>query len=513
MTNLLLPEEAPWKPKYHTKPLGNKSFGPDVEDFAAIFLEAIDGFRAGESIKLSAWQRWLINNLCELDPETGYMRYRTALIMIPRKNGKTFLAALLVLFHLVTGPDEAQIFSAAKDRTQAKYVWKMVTSWIHNSPYLQKLLKIKISDNTIVNTKTGAVYTPLAADGGRINGANPFIIIADELHVWEANNGGARAREFWQALTSGSGARAESQVIVITTAGADVYDSLLGGLYRQGIDIANGKTSNDAFGFFCWEADEKDNPLLPETWYKANPNLAEGLLSLSFMKSQLDTYAATDISAFLRYHLNIWTRLAGDNFINQYYWDQAASKDPEEELIPGSNITAGFDGSQNNDSTTIVIKERGGKIVKLWEAWEKDENDPNWFVRHEQIRESFIRLHETYNVELIWADPAYFTNSLVEWGVEEGWNITAIPQSRARMVPMGQHLHSGVTEGKITHLNEEVLTRHVMNAVMGQDGGFYKQEKNSVHRIDALVALVLADGADHFLSQVDDTPQEFIIMK
>jgi phage terminase large subunit-like protein len=69
-------------------------------------------------------------------------RYRIAYIIVARKNGKSELAAGIMLYMLV-GDDEqsAEIYCAAKDTKQAGKVFEPALRMVQLSPVLSKRLK------------------------------------------------------------------------------------------------------------------------------------------------------------------------------------------------------------------------------------------------------------------------------------------------------------------------------------------------------------------------------------
>jgi phage terminase large subunit-like protein len=499
MLNLLPPEDRLWQPKYFTTAQNaSTSDGPIIAAMSKRFLKARDGFKQGQPLELTEWQQWLVTNTFARQI-TGAYTTQTDVIMIPRKNGKTMLIAICVLYALLTGPNYAEIYSAAKDRRQAGLVFKMLNDWILESPALQARFKILIGEKSITNIKTKASYRSLSADAGGTNGINPWFIVADELHAWEANTTQIRAREFWGVLTTGSAAQKTSKMVVITTAGANEDNSILGELYKKGKRIFNGEEKDDSFGFYCWEADEGADYLDENTWIKANPNLAEGLLNIDYYRSQLKEKLVTGIHVFLRMYLNLWVSLSGEPYLDVFFWNKAIIV--ENATIPlGSKIVVGFDGSQNSDSTGIVIMDVTTGLFKIWEVWEKPVVETEgWEVNREEVEESMKRLHEAYKVELIWADEAYFSPDLRRWGNTYNWNVTIIAQTKKRMIPMGQEWKKDIAGGSIFHTDEPALSRHVKNALIAEDGAYIKDRKNSAQKIDLLVCSVLANGARRFL--------------
>lgn len=486
-----------WLPLYYTEPQNKAGDYSDlIAEFSATFLKAIDGFKAGEPLILAKWQKWLMSNISAFR-EDGRWCTTTDVILIPRKNGKTTLIAIVVLFSLLTAPSNSQIFSAAKDREQAALVFNMLRTWIAGNAYLRQAFHVERSKKRIIFKQTSTSYQALSADAGAANGLNPYMIIADELHAWEGMTTNARAREFWGALTSGGGAQKNYKLIVISTAGSNKDDSILGELYKRGRTIASGESDDSSFGFFCWEAPPEADVLDEAAWVSANPNLAEGLMSFDFFRAELKSKLITGVHVFKRMQLNQWVSMVGAPFIEPAFFLAAERRDKK---IPEGNwVVAGFDGSLTGDSTAIVVMDLKTGLFDIHALWERPENAPaDWRIQKDEVEASFVELHRKYQVADIWADRAYFEEDLIKWGLRYGWKITSIPQTRARMTQLGVAWKQDIAEADIFHNGNPHLKAHVGNAVLGRDGGYYKESKGSRKKIDLLVASILANGAKDF---------------
>jgi phage terminase large subunit-like protein len=235
--------DAPWLPAWQTARRNEATDGPDVADFAALLLRVSKGFKAGEPLVLTDWQRWLMDALLERN-EAGRRRYRRALIGLPRKNGKSLLGSALALYGLFVGERGAEVYSAAGDRQQARIVFGEAKQQVLDSPALRKVAKVY--RDAIEVPAEGAVYRVLSADAKLQQGLNPSLVIFDEVHV-QPND------DLWDALTLGSGARRDPLVVGITTAGFDL-ETLCGRLYLYGQQVARGEVDDPVFGFWWWEA-------------------------------------------------------------------------------------------------------------------------------------------------------------------------------------------------------------------------------------------------------------------
>ena len=263
-------QSEPWLPTFAVPRLSERSRGEDVADFAETLLRVTRGFRVGEPLVFTAWQRWLVDRLLE-ENDKGLLRFRRAVIGLPRKNGKSLIGTALALESLVYGGVGGQVYSAAGDRQQARIVFGEARQQVLNNPALDKLLKVY--RDAIENPSTGSVYRVLSSDGSRNQGLGPSLVIADEIHGWPSSVSNQRGDELWAALTEGSGDRPESLVVAITTAGGHT-DTLLGRLYEYGKRVASGEVDDPQFGFWWWEAPQDADPTDPKVWHQANPNLA-----------------------------------------------------------------------------------------------------------------------------------------------------------------------------------------------------------------------------------------------
>jgi phage terminase large subunit-like protein len=204
----------------------------------------------------------------------GRLRYKRALVGLPRKQGKSLLGSALALYGLFAGEAGAEVYSAAGDRQQARIVFEEAKQQIVQSPSLMP--ECKVYRDAIEVPATNAVYRVLSADGKLAQGLNPSLVIFDELHV-------QRNDDLYDALTMGSGARLDPLVVAITTAGYDL-ETLCGRLYQYGKQVAAGEVVDPYFGAWWWEAKTDCNVNDEKQWKIANPNLALGLLDMEDMR-------------------------------------------------------------------------------------------------------------------------------------------------------------------------------------------------------------------------------------
>src|SRR4249920_99376 len=183
------------------------------------------GAAAGQTFRLRPWQRRILKQLFKKRKD-GLRQYRTALLMLPRKNGKSELAAAIALYGLLAdGEAGAEVYSAAADKDQAGLVFGVAAQMIRNDPVLDAECYIVDSQKRIVHRPSGSSYKAISADAYSKHGFNASMVIYDELHA-------ARSRELYDVLSTSMGARAQPLMFVISTAGYDKH-SILWELYAH----------------------------------------------------------------------------------------------------------------------------------------------------------------------------------------------------------------------------------------------------------------------------------------
>jgi phage terminase large subunit-like protein len=447
-----------------------------------------------------------MDRLLELDPATGLLRYKRAVIGVPRKQGKSLLGTSLALEHLIYGPDGGQVYSAASDRQQAKIVFGEAASQVSNSPELSRLVKV-YRDAMEVPSK-GSVYRALSADGRRAHGLAPSLVIADELHAWSGSYNTTRDEELWDALTTGSADRPESLVVGITTAGGNT-DTLLGRLYEHGRRVSKGEVEDDAYGFWWWEAPQDADPTDPATWRIANPNLVEGLLDEGTLKAAVASAGSSSFAGFQRYHLNQWVRLQGQDFISPFHYNEAKRVDS---IPEGATVCAGFDGSVSGDSTGLVAIDVETGTMSVIAVWEPNLQDPDWTVDRAEVNAAVEAMFAKYNVKMLWADPSFYEPDVLDWSKKYRRRVERIPPTTQRMAPLAQQFVADLVANEIGGDQDPRLERHVLNAVATESGSFRKEKKASPRKVDLLACAILANGARHATKDRQPNKQRAIIL-
>jgi phage terminase large subunit-like protein len=437
----------------------------------------------GQPFRLMPWQKRLILGLFEVDPDTRKQLIRWAYVSVPKKNGKTELMAALALWFLVaSGEPVPLIVCAAGSDEQADELFGAVSRMVEASPTLSAVCQCYEAEVVCPSVPGGKIARVSAATkrhGSTLDGKNVFVVIADELHVWE----GDRGRLVWGTLTRGTVVREEPMVLQITTAGFD-RESICYEQYTYAQRVARGEVDDPAYFAYICEADESAPYDDASSWEAANPSYGQ-VMSEGFYRDQLTKQPENE---FRRFYLNQWTRSA-ESWLPPGTWDACRS---ELDIPDGAEITVGVDVALYHDHTAVVWVHRNpdGRFVVRSKTWAPP-SDGTGIDIPDVI--SHIRwLSLTYNVRLVSYDPRFF-DVPAKMLADEGVPMLEQAQSPDRMVPACGFAFEQIVAGAVAHNGDEILTEHVLSAAQrASDRGWTLSKGKSRHVIDACIALVLA---------------------
>ncbi len=478
---------AKWQPTFYTPRLYRATDGDEIIKFAESHFRVLKGFRAGEPLVFTSWQKWLLRALFERNAD-GRLRYRRALVGLPRKQGKSLMGSAIAVYSMIAGEPGAEVYAVAGDRQQARIIFNEAKQQIQNSPMLSSVTKVY--RDALEMPTFGSVFRVLSSEFRSQAGLNPSTVLFDEL--WNQANS-----ELFDQMTLGSGARLEPLVVSITTAGYDL-DSLAGNLYNYGKRCAANEIQDESFGFWWWEASADCDINDRAEWKRANPNIAEGLLDADDMATA--TKQTTE-SAFRRWRLNQWVRTQ-ESWLPAGAWERSFSS---AQLDPALPVWVGIDMALKHDSIAVVVAQpQGERVVVRARIWQpKDEG-----VDVVEIERHLRELHATYQVMEFAFDPAYFMRS-AEALLDDGLPMVEFPQTGQRMVPACGQTYELIVQGKLAHDGSPTFTDQVLSAAQRMtDTGWRLSKGKSRRKIDACIAMVMAvDRATRRQIVTNDAPQ------
>lgn len=110
-------------------------------------------------------------------------RYENVILELARKNGKTFLIALLFILALMTEVKFSRLFSCAPDGSLSREVYQLIQQFISMSPKIQKWKKkdlFKVTRDKLTCNATHNEYVPLNYSTSRMDGRMPSLALIDE---------------------------------------------------------------------------------------------------------------------------------------------------------------------------------------------------------------------------------------------------------------------------------------------------------------------------------------------
>ena len=485
-------------------------------DYAVRFIECLahtKGTWAGKPFELIDWQERIIRDLFGIIKPNGYRQFNTAYIEIPKKNGKSELAAAVAL--LLTcgdGEERAEVYGCAADRQQAAIVFDVAADMVRMCPALNKRVKILTSQKRIVYVPTNSFYQVLSAEAYSKHGFNIHGVVFDELHT-QPN------RKLFDVMTKGSGdARMQPLYFLITTAGTDT-NSICYEQHQKAQDILEGRKIDKTFYPVIYGAPDDADWTSPEVWKKSNPSLGE-TIGMDKVEAACESAKQNpgEENAFRQLRLNQWVKQTV-RWMPMHKWD-ACKVDFDESLLEGRVCYGGLDLSSTTDITAFVL---------VFPPTDEDDHYyilPYFWLPEETLDLRVRRDHVPYD---LWQRQGFLMTTegnVVHYGFIENFidelgtrfNIREIAFDRWGAVQMSQNLEGlGFTlvqfgqgyrdmspptkelmkltlEQKIAHNGHPVLRWNMDNIFIKRDpaGNIKPDKEKSTEKIDGTVATIMA---------------------
>jgi len=505
----------------------------DICRFIGLLKHSVGDF-AGKPFLLEPWQTEYLTKMFGTLTRDGKRVYRTSLLALPRKNGKSALAAAVGLYMLCCDDEGAQVIVAAGDRAQASLLHTAAKQFVESCPWLSR--QCKIYRNLILFQPRGRAesrFTCISSEAGTKHGHNPSCVLVDEYHVFPD-------RELVDVLETGTAARPQPLTIYITTAGTD----MLGPCYKdwqRAEKIRDGVIKDDTFLPCIFAAPKDADPFAESTWAIANPNYG-----ITLKRDYFEAYAAkakqsaTDEVVFRTLHLNQWVA-AASRWLRTGAWEaNAAALRP----AAGRPCWCGLDLGSSYDTTAFVAiwpdedgtydvfahffipeenarKRQQEDRVPYVDSWAKNGTEGGPFVTltegditdYDVVRDYILSFCEKNNVRKIAVDK-WQANHVMTQLTAEGLNVQRYPQGLPMSSPM-KLLESLIVGQKLRHANNPVLAWQMSNVEAKVDSrGNIKPEKAGISamRIDGAVALIMALGVASEVVHGSEVEPEIMVM-
>lgn len=538
----------------------------ELADFAKGFLQLLTfttGAFSGKPFTLQHWQESALSDFygtVDRDEVGPYRHYQYLYLEIPKKNGKTELAAGLGLYHLIADNEQnPQVYICAADKDNASICFNAMVAMVEAASFLKKRVKIVPSRREIRLKNADGLIKVLSAEAYSKHGYNISCVIFDELHA-QPN------RDLWDIMTFGSGsARRQPAWIVLTTAGDDPDRTSIGWeIHEQCRKIlaARNGTGNPADDNPIWlpimygmpddpEEIEKIDIYDENVWLRCNPSIGVTVPLRVIRQEAQDAKRSEQKERLFRWlRLNQWiaTKSVGWLPLTLYDKTQWHKPDLEETLkgnalrlamrqsLRGKRCFGGLDLSTTTDLSAFVLEfppQPGlAKWVTLFWAWrprdtveeaEKRDHVPyqDWerakylslcdgdMVDFSQIEDTIIEASHTYRLEILGVDP-YLSRMMSGRLQKNRVNVVEIRQGMGDLSPAMKDLETKLRSGIMLHEHNTCARWCFGNVRCRTDGNEnIKPMKNlSTGRIDITVAWIIAHAAA--ILQPENSLQELV---
>lgn len=486
-------------------------------------LKHSKGELAGAPIILTAWQRF---RACQLygwrHKDTGRKRFKQSFTEVGRKNAKSQMEAgeaLNEISEQATRNSEVyEVYTAGVKRDQSKIVFSECDLMTRGTLIRSRF---RFKRDEIVHVKTGSFIKALSKeDGKKGDGTNPAMLVIDEYHQHPDT-------DFYD-LGLGSSVK-ERMLTIITTAGKDLNYPCYTQEYEYCSKILDPAVDveNDEYFIDICEADRDDDPGALETWQKANPIRAFYPEGVEQIRSayEIAREIPEKMIAFQTKVLNIWVAAKQNGYMDMQKW-----KACEVERFPielkGRPVYVGFDMSSKIDLTSVsfivpyqsdTLDETGKQITKylLWshsfiptrealrehvlkdrapyDSWEQRGflSVTDTPIVHQGAVMQYVKSEiEKYglDVQCLCFDPANASKIMMDLS-EEGYTVEEVYQSHRSLNESTQSFREQVYAGNVLYTPNPLLNFAMANAVVRQNGGLIKIDKDATtQRVDPVDA-------------------------
>lgn len=477
------------------------------------------GEMGGKKIVLELWQKAMISTIFGFVDNDGYRKYRRAIWIVGKKNGKSLIASAVGLYmQIADGEMGPEVVSAATTREQAKKIWDAAKAMVIMSPALRKRIK-PLTGELSSRAFNFGTFKPLSSDYNTLDGLNLHCVLLDEIHQWKNGLG------LYDILVRGVSARKQPLIFITTTAGTireDIYDVI----YDECERIINGYEDPDGYKdertiAFVYELDKRDEWLDEKNWVKANPGLGT-IKNYDILKGEVEKAKENPllVKNLLCKDFNIRetsteTWLSFEDLNNTATYD--LSKLKPRYGIGGVDLSSTTDLTNatvifmvKDDPTIYVLQmywlpedlmEQKIKEDKIpYDIWKKQgllETTPGNRVHYKFVTEWFLKVQNELDIYLPWIgydswSATYFVEEMATFFGKEA--MEPVIQGKKTLSGPMKALGADLAAKKINYNNSPILKWNLSNVAVDVDknGNIQPAKAKQRKRIDGFAGLLNA---------------------
>ena len=460
-----------------------------------------------QRLVMESWQIFFVCNIFGWKKSKNDLRrYSEVLLLVPRKNGKSQLAAAIALYMLCAdGEHGAEVYCGATSEKQAKEVFIPAKRMVTSNEQMRSHFGVQVFASNINVPSKGSKFEMLIGNPG--DGGSPSCAIVDEYHEHKDDS-------LFSTMETGTMARAQPLIIVTTTAG----DNLAGPCYSMQLEaqrqLEGSVESAGTLFSMIYTVDAGDEWDSVETLKKANPNFGVSVVEDVIMGKLATAKAnARKQNAYKTKHLNVWVG-ARDAFFNIEKWN-LGQRDITLKDYLGKDCYIGLDLASKKDIAALemLFPNDDGTFATFGKHYLPEEALLSTASEHYGTwsKEGFLTLTEgsmidffeierdildlcgMFNVLELAFDPNQAT-MLVTSLMKEGLNLVEIPPYTKHFSEPMKELDGLILDGKVLHNGDPVMTWMMSNVTAKPDARdcVYPRKDRPENKIDGPVALIIA---------------------
>ena len=496
--------------------------------------------RGNETLILQPWQIWIF--ACAfgwLRKNDGLRRYRVLYVVVPRKNGKSVIAAGVGLYMFcLDGEHGAEVYSGATNEKQAWEVFTPARLMVKRTQALRDSFGIELTAKNIFRPADGSKFETIIGDPG--DGQSPSCSIHDEYHEHDDDSQ-------VETMQTGMGSREQPMQVIITTAGYNLAGPCYASIREEreklaGIGCEGGVFPLDHETFFVeYTIDEGDDWKSVDALRKANPNMGVSVLEDYLLARQRDAIRTPrKAGAFKTKHLDLWVSA------RSAYFDIEAWRRCQRDWVPprgddvlaleqlrGRRAIAGLDLASKIDiaSLELLILPEGDRptpedpVIRTgwyfvpekavedrpsYQGWDKLDLlsvNPGEIIDYDEMLIKLEEISSFLQLEQVPYDP-HQANYFVTTATKAGMPMLEYRQIVLNMSEPMKTLDALTRSGAIVHGGCAVMEWQLSNVVAQVDkkDNVYPNKPGPEAKIDSAVALIMAVGTAMGGSGEEDAP-------
>lgn len=466
------------------------------------------GFFAGDKVidHIAGFQCFLIINLLcwRYKSNPKKCRYREAILFIARKNGKTWIIAIIFILLILLEQDYSEFYSGCLNKDLAGEVRKAMQQTIDCSPALEKYFKIsKMWTGKIECKITHSFFQPRVSEANKNNSIRPSSFVVDEFGAFEDKG-------LYEAFKSGQKNVINPIAFAATTAYA-LTDSIMVGELDYAKRVVRGEVQNDRYFALLYYAEEE------HMWddigiYQANPLEIEENYQEIREHREKAKILEDEQEEYLTKEMNVMQQSNEETkYLNINFWNKCRTNNID---FKGRHVVLGLDLSVTNDLTAVGVMFKDGDNYYCMSHGFKPAIDttnrrekfnyklaakrgevticPGATVSYTMVKEYIESIEEAGTIiDYIVTDPMNAKNLVEELSME--YDVILLKQTFTNLSPATKEFRKAVYEGRMFYEANKALDWNMTNAVTHKgksDDEMLAKENKNKQRIDMVAVLV-----------------------